>query len=240
MLLLSAMQLHPHCEGWPRLRRRWNDNGLLSAALGYAALGIPVLPGHYPGTPSRTGRRPGTVCSCAKLGCLHPSEHPMVGLEQATTDPALLEQWWLEAPRANVVLASGVRFDVLDAGDVPGEAIARRLAGTGWQGPLARTGGGRWHLYLSPALSGTTLLRPTERNPGRQLYLHGTGGYVIAPPSRHVTGVSGRWIRPIAVPVPRLPVPLESLLGDPARPAPGRRPAFGLGSGSLAARRVEG
>jgi len=203
------------------VRRRWNENSLLTAALGYAALGIPVVPGHYPGTTSRTGRRPGTVCSCARLGCLHPSEHPIVGLDLATTDPSQLEQWWLEAPRANAILATGVAFDVLDAGAVPGEAIAGRLDATGWAGPLARTGGGRWHLYLPPSLAGTTLLRPTERNPGRQLYLHGTGGYVVAPPSRHVSGVAGRWIRALGLPVPSLPLPLGSLLGDVPGPASG-------------------
>lgn len=219
------------------MRRRWNENGLLAAALEYAALGIPVVPGHYPGITSRTGRRPGPVCSCARLGCLHPSEHPIVGLEQATTDPAQLAQWWLEAPRANVILATGVAFDVLDAGAVPGEAITRRLDGRAWAGPTARTGGGRWHLYLPPSLAGTTLLRPTERNPGRQLYLHGTGGYVTAPPSRHVTGVAGRWVRPLRLPVPELPVPLGSLLGGP--PGPGRQ-GFDPTLGHLAAGRVAG
>jgi len=223
------------------VRRRWNENGMLAAALGYAALGVPVVPGHYPGATSRIGRRSATVCSCARLGCLQPSEHPIVGLEQATTAPAQLEQWWLEAPRANVILASGVAFDVLDAGAAPGEGITRRLDGTGWDGPLARTGGGRWHFYLPPALAGTTLLRPTERNPGRQLYLHGTGGYVIAPPSRHVTGVAGRWVRPLRLPAQALPAPLASLLGDPPGPPAGQvRPGFDPTLGHLAAGRVAG
>jgi hypothetical protein len=223
------------------VRRRWNGNGLLAAALEYAALGVPVVPGHYPGTTSRAGRRQGTVCSCARLGCLHPSEHPIVGLEQATTDPAQIGQWWLEAPRANVILATGVAFDVLDAGAGPGEAIARQLEQAGWDGPLARTGAGRWHLYLPPAMAGTTLLRPTERNPGRQLFLHGAGGYVIAPPSRHVTGVPSRWVRRLHVPVPAAPVPLGSVLGDVAgrRTSPGR-PGFDPPLGNLAAGRVAG
>jgi hypothetical protein len=148
------------------VRRRWNGNGLLAAALEYAALGVPVVPGHYPGTTSRAGRRQGTVCSCARLGCLHPSEHPIVGLEQATTDPAQIGQWWLEAPRANVILATGVAFDVLDAGAGPGEAIARQLEQAGWDGPLARTGAGRWHLYLPPAVAVAALgCRPAR--PGR-------------------------------------------------------------------------
>ncbi|HYT24990.1 MAG TPA: bifunctional DNA primase/polymerase, partial [Actinomycetota bacterium] len=124
---------------------------------------------------------------------------------------------------------------------VLGEAIVRRLADSGWHGPLARTGGGRWHLYLPPSLVGTTLVRPAERNPARQLYVHGTGGYVVAPPSRHVTGVAGRWIRPLRAQVASLPVALGSLLADPPGPAPGAaRPAFDRSTGGIATGRVAG
>ena len=51
-------------------------------------------------------------------------------------------------PQANIGLATGHRFDVLDVDGPQGHAAVRVLAaeyGLASSGPLVRTGGGGWH-----------------------------------------------------------------------------------------------
>src|SRR4029450_1316864 len=117
------------------------------AAEVYAALGFPVVPLHTP--------RPGG-CSCrAGLDCPDPGKHPRLRSWRAlaSTDPAQVRDWWQRWPAANVGLATGARFDVLDVDGPGGEAERRSLIEAGVVprgGPLAHTGGGGWHLLFQP------------------------------------------------------------------------------------------
>src|SRR5215218_2259876 len=141
---------------------------LRDAALGYASRGIPVLPLHYP-LPHHRGVQPvgddrqfahlavGTGCSCRDPGCGQPAKHPLGslvahGLKEATTNRARVLAWWTSHPQANIGLATGHRFDVLDIDGPEGEAAIRAFAAEHdltSSGPLVRTGGG-WHYYLAP------------------------------------------------------------------------------------------
>jgi Bifunctional DNA primase/polymerase, N-terminal len=183
-------------------RPRWQ---LRDAAVGYAARGIPVLPLHYP-LPHRTGLQPvagdsqlvveRVGCSCRDPGCGQVGKHPLGslvphGLKEATTNRARILAWWTRHPQANIGLATGHRFDVLDVDGPTGEQAIRQLAATHDLhsfGPLVRTGGGGWHYYLAPTGLGNA--SPTGL---AHVDWRGHGGYVVAPPSRHPSGRPYQW-----------------------------------------------
>jgi hypothetical protein len=208
---------------------------LRDAALGYASRGIPVLPLHYPVTRPHAGpvpagqlERPGwsTGCSCGDPGCGQVAKHPLAalvphGLKDATCNRARVLAWWTRFPQANIGLASGHRFDVLDLdGPQAVEALAALAARHGLElpagGPVARTGREQagWHYYLAPA--------GLARRSGvlDRVDYQGRGAYVVAPPSRHVTGHPYRWVRDLDHPLLPLPERLRAELERPPPPPP--------------------
>jgi hypothetical protein len=213
-------------------------SALREAALGYAARGIPVLPLHHPVTRPRPavaaadGRlaRPGVWvgCSCRDASCGPVGKHPIghlvpAGLAEATCNRARILAWWARHPNANIGLACGHTFDVLDLDGPQAVAALRAFAHqhgmklpTG--GPVVRTGRPEqgWHYYLAPAGLGRRrgLLE-------QQVEYQGRGGYVVAPPSRHAAGTRYRWARDLGHPLPALPGPLRELVArrQPERPA---------------------
>jgi len=207
-------------------------NSLLKAALDYAGRGIPVFPCHHPANNWQHGRWSSLECSCQQLGCLHPGEHPLTQrwLEEATTDAARIERWWLRRPEANIGLATGVMFDVLDVAGTAGQAY-RFPQGITPAGPVARTGSGRSHYFVLPtgygdvAMPGQSRSGSTSRS---HLHWHGRGGYVLAAPSRHSAGAATRWIRGLDLPLPEVPALLHTLLAPPAWSEPPGRPSPGL------------
>jgi hypothetical protein len=193
---------------------------LLEAALGYAARGIPVYPVHWPGpTPNRAS----LACSCSRgAACDRPAKHPLVrhGVRDATTDPIQLRRWWRRWPQANVGLATGICFDALDIDGPGGLAALHQLAGTvglRLAGPLVATGGGGWHVWFRPTGLGN---RPP---PGlTHVDWRGKGGCVLAPPSRHISGGTYRWLVGLdQAPLVEVPATLRRLL-DPDPPTPAR------------------
>jgi hypothetical protein len=118
-------------------------SALLEATLDYAARGIPAYPVHWPRPTPSVSR---LACSCPRgPGCDRPAKHPLVrhGVKQATTDPEVLGRWWHRWPQANVGLATGIIFDVLDIDGPAGLAALRRLqeaAGLRLPGSLVATG----------------------------------------------------------------------------------------------------
>jgi Bifunctional DNA primase/polymerase, N-terminal len=194
---------------------------LRDAALGYASRGIPVLPLHYP-LPHRDDLQPigrnrhwpipavGTGCSCRDPGCGQPAKHPLGtlvphGVKEATTNRARVLAWWTRHPQANIGLATGHDFDVLDVDGPAGAQAIRTLAAThGLQssGPLVRTGGGGWHYYL--AATGLGNVRPAGL---AHVDWRGRGGYVVAPPSRHHSSHPYQWAtgRDLDTPLAQVP-----------------------------------
>jgi Bifunctional DNA primase/polymerase, N-terminal len=184
-------------------RPRWQ---LRDAALGYANRDIPVLPLHYP-LPHRGGLQPvagdpqpavaRAACSCRDPGCGQVGKHPLGslvphGVRDATCNRARVLAWWTRHPQANIGLATGHRFDVLDIDGPEGERAIRALAtqhGLVSSGPLVRTGGGGWHFYLAPTSLGNVHPVGLEHVDWR-----GRGGYVVAPPSRHASGHPYQWL----------------------------------------------
>ena len=194
---------------------RLGPGGLL-AALGeldcaraapvYAALGFPVIPMH-------TGL-PGGACSCGDPGCSDPGKHPRLrGWQRlAATDPAMVGEWWRRWPQANLALTTGRRFDVLDLDGDPGEEALRAalsIAPIEHPGPVARTGGGGWHLLYAPTGLGNRvgLLAGVD--------WRGRDGLIVAPPSRHSSGHHYTWVRPLTATLPEVPAGLRRLLAPP-------------------------
>jgi hypothetical protein len=192
-------------------------NLLLAAALGYAARGIPVYPVHWPRS------APGGAslgCSCPHGStCDRPAKHPLVrhGVNDATCKPVQLKRWWSRWPQANIGLAAGVVFDALDVDGPAGLAALHQLvraAGPWLPGPLVATGGGGWHHWFRPTGLGNRPPRGLDHVDWR-----GRGGCVLAPPSRHASGRSYRWLRGLdQAPLPEVPAALRALLEPPAPP----------------------
>jgi Bifunctional DNA primase/polymerase, N-terminal len=198
---------------------------LRDAALGYASRGIPVLPLYYP-LPTRSDLQPvggnrqpavGGGCSCRDPGCGQPAKHPLGalvphGVKDATCNRARILAWWTRHPQANIGLATGHAFDVLDIDGPTGEAAIRTLAaehGVHSSGPLVRTGGGGWHYYVAPTGLGNIHPQGLEHVDWR-----GRGGYVVAPPSRHASGHPYQWVsgRDLETPLAEVPAPLRTRL----------------------------
>jgi len=145
---------------------------LLAAALAYALAGLPVLPLDGK-VPRNTG-----------------------GLLNASTDPAVVAEWWHRWPDANVGIRTGAASGlvVLDV-DVP--AGLRSLAELERRhGKLtsskALTGSGGWHFYFAHP---DAPLGNSAGRLGEGLDVRGDGGYVVAPPSVHASGRVYRWAR---------------------------------------------
>jgi Bifunctional DNA primase/polymerase, N-terminal len=208
---------------------------LRDAALGYASRGIPVLPLHYPVAQLDSARllRDGRViapqmwtgCSCGDRACGQVGKHPLGaliphGLKEATTNRARVLAWWTRHPLANIGLATGHLFDVLDVDGPEGAAAIGAFAaehGLTSSGPLVRTGGGGWHYYLAP--TGLGNVHPQGLV---QVDWRGRGGYVVAPPSRHVSGHAYEFVpgRDLDAPLADVPALLrERLQHRPERQA---------------------
>lgn len=166
--------LHALATDWQAI----NTMSLPDAAAWYARNGLPVFP-----------RVPG-------------QKKPLVtgGLHRATTDPVQVAAWWLKWPNANIGIATGCAFDVLDADYHPergedGIADIATLSGFGLtRGCVAiatTPSGGRHHLY---APDDTRSIGAQQGGPmGFALDLLGHRAAQAAPPSVNSAGQAYQW-----------------------------------------------
>jgi Bifunctional DNA primase/polymerase, N-terminal/AAA domain/Primase C terminal 1 (PriCT-1) len=173
----------------PNPRHMFTESDFEEAALWYArSLGWLVFPLHG----VRGGR-----CTCGLDDCRNSGKHPRTahGVHDATTDSNVIQRWWNQWPDANVGLATGVRSGV-DALDVDprhdGDESLRDLEqehGTLSPTVTSLTGGGGMHLLFEHA----TGLKNLNGKLAGGLDIKTTGGYIVLPPSRHISGQPYVW-----------------------------------------------
>lgn len=171
------------------------ENELLRAALQYIGFGWKVFPIH-------TVREGG--CSCGGKPCHRPAKHPIGavvpnGLKDATGDPDQARAWWGRYPDANIGIVTGeasgfVVVDIDTAGDKIGDESLDNLESQ--NGPLPDTveqitGSGGRHILLKHP--GDTPISNSTSKLGQDIDIRGDGGYIIAPPSLHVSGRRYEW-----------------------------------------------
>jgi len=173
-----------------------HEDSVAAQAVAYACRGWPVLPLH-----GVAWAATGLECTCARGPvCASPGKHPLTGrgLLEATTDVRAVLAWFERWPFANVGVRTGARpygagFIALDVdprhgGDDSLYAVERE------HGELPATltaltgGGGEHRFFLHP---GEWVVTRAELAPG--VDVRGDGGYVVAPPSRHLSGQRYAW-----------------------------------------------
>lgn len=167
---------------------------------------------------------PGDRCTCGDPQCSKPGKHPRTGhgFKDATHSAAVMRVWWGDDfPGANVGIATGRMSGivVLDVDPAKG-GLESLLALEARHGELPKTltvatGGGGYHYYFRhpgdaikvPCIVGK-LSEPNAPAPYGGLDVRGDGGYVVAPPSMHASGVRYDWELLPATPA------MEDLLED--------------------------
>ncbi len=156
---------------------------MLRAAIRFAERGFWVFPVH--------SVRAGAVCSCGAPQCGRIGKHPRTreGFKDATLDKKQITDWWMENPDANIGLVpwpSGLIILDIDPRNGGTESLAELESKYGLLPDSARvyTGGGGFHYYF-------TLPTGVDKVPSRVLRpgveLKAMGGYVLAPPSTHLS-----------------------------------------------------
>lgn len=183
-------------------------NPLLDAALAYAAKGWRVVPLH-------TQRSDGG-CTCGKgRNCPKPGKHPRIKEwpERATTEGAVIREWWRRWSSANVGIATGAESGIF-ATDHDGEdglSVLRALELEHGELPPVPTnltgGGGMHHIFTHPG--GRVQNTSDEEAEGAPFHVRGDGGLIVAPPSLHASGRSYVW-----------EVTADPLVGTDPAPAP--------------------
>lgn len=184
-----------------------NADPVLGAALDATSRGWHVFPVH--------SVRKDRTCTCGK-DCASPAKHPVTrrGLLDASGDPDTVTGWWRRWPWANLAIATGAvsGIVVLDVDvDKGGNESLRQLESE--VGPLqdtltSHTGGGGVHLvYRHPG----SPVKTRARAYGAGLDIRGDGGYIVAPPSRHISGHGYTWDDP-SVPIAHFPAALSERL----------------------------
>jgi KaiC/GvpD/RAD55 family RecA-like ATPase len=154
-----------------------------------------VIPLH---TPTPDG------CSCGTAPCESPGKHPRTtnGLKGGTTEPDKISRWWRSWPYANIGIVTGPQSGLCVL-DVDGEEGMQSLAKWDKQHSIPPTlrvvtgtkdANGKpqgFHLYFR--LPSGWSLRNSAGRLGNGLDVRCDGGYVVAPPSRHTSGLHYKW-----------------------------------------------
>ena len=169
-------------------------NPLLTAALAYAKRQWPVIPVHS----MAEGR-----CTCGKSDCGSPAKHPRTehGLTDASTNIERITSWWTTWPDANVGVITGKqsRIVVLDCDAKSGgpDRIRELMDINGAITTLTSiTGGGGQHwVFQAPPEP----LRNTAGVIAPGIDTRAEGGYIVAPPSIHLSGRKYEWDNRVAI-----------------------------------------
>ena len=163
---------------------------MLDQAIGYARLGCSVIPVHS----VMNGR-----CSCGSPKCKAPGKHPRFKWTQQQSKSYSVKELveiWEEYPDSNVGIVTG-QVSKLVVLDIDGEPGMKSLEGIGLAfedlpvSPTVRTGGGGNHIYYRYPETGDI---QTKAGVLPKVDIRGKGGFVVAPPSVHMSGETYYWI----------------------------------------------
>jgi hypothetical protein len=164
----------------------------LNQALEYAARGWAVFPVHT----IQNGH-----CSCGDDNCSSPGKHPATnnGFKSATTDTNQIQSWWSGNVEWNIGIATGhvsgllvIDLDISDTKDGRARLMELEEANTPLDKALqVRTGSGGTHLYFAmPQMD----ISSSAGRPAAGIDIRANSGYVVAPPSIHISGNRYNWI----------------------------------------------
>jgi hypothetical protein len=201
------------------------QNFRLDAALAYAAIGWRVIPLHYPIITANQLPQ----CSCRSGECSSIGKHPLTvnGLKDASTDEAVIREWWVQWPSANIGIATGADSGIIvldvDPRDGGIESLAALMDEIGHlpESVESQTGSGGMHVVF--AHPGVTV-RNSAGKLGAGLDIRGDGGYIVAPPSLHASGQRYLW-KPMADPTECQLASMPDALLARLRPAPVQPPS---------------
>ena len=189
-----------------------NSQTNLFHAFDYLKRGWKVLPIHFP----QNGR-----CSCGKAECHSPAKHPLTrnGVKDATDETSVVFNVWNERSLANIGIATGyssgiavVDIDPRHGGDKSWQEfeLKNQIAPS----LTVVTGGGGRHIYF--LTDGTPVPNKIGVLPG--IDIRGDNGYVLAPPSQHMSGNLYTWADK-KVEIAAIPKSIKDLISKiPQRP----------------------
>jgi hypothetical protein len=196
--------------------------GPVVAALDYVARGWEVFPVWW----IKKSR-----CACGEADWQHPGKHPLGklapnGRNDATTDPKIIKGWWKRYPSANVGIATGsesglvvVDIDPRNSGNESKKKLER--LGNFSYTITVHTGGGGEHIYLQHPGHGQKIKSKSELGGFPGIDQKGDGGYIVAPPSNHISGDKYTWKIPPDTPLAKIPDWLMQLLTKDSEPLRG-------------------
>jgi len=172
----------------------------VTAALDYAKRGWGVVPLHKPTQ---------GVCSCRKKNCTSPGKHPRTehGPKDGSKDEQQIKQWFAHWPDANLAILTGQSSGllVLDVDGEDGKASLKALTAihgalpktlcvkTGRTGSDGKRTGCHYYFRIPAGVS----IRNSVCILGAGLDIRADGGYVVAPPSLHPSGLLYEWLTPL-------------------------------------------
>lgn len=170
---------------------------LLDAALEYASKGFAVLPLHFPIIKNGIA-----YCSCQQgSDCESIGKHPSTdhGVYDATCDVDQIKSWWLETPKANIGIATGIDSGFISV-DCDSLCVIDRADTLGLPlSPRVETGNGQ-HIWLAhPGFNVPNKIKIDGFD------FRGDGGLVVAPPSLHANGKRYRWLVSLETPLSACP-----------------------------------
>ncbi len=134
-------------------------------------------------------------CTCSNPECDKPGKHPRIRdwRLNATTELRDIALWWMKWPNASVGIATGapgpvvLDVDTRHGGDKALAALIKK------HGKLPKTvevatGGGGKHYYFAAPIGFE--IKNSASKVGAGLDIRGTGGFIVAPPSNHISGGS--------------------------------------------------
>jgi hypothetical protein len=178
---------------------------VLLTAVAFARHGHAVFPVNWP--VERAGR---LICSCGSEGrgrpCTRAAKHPYGklaphGLLSATTDSGIIENWFgHQAPQANLGVVTDllivIDIDPRHDGDESLVALERKHGALPLTWRVLTGGGGEHILFACPAglkIACVNAEQCEEPPLGRGIDIRAHHGYIVTPPSRHISGRGYSW-----------------------------------------------